>query len=152
MKTDLELKQDVLSRLELEPKIDPAELGVSVENGVVTLKGNMESEEDRVSAERAVRFVKGVKGLVDDELQVKAARRARPKDAEIQAAVCDAIQWITTVPREAIKVTAKDGWVTLEGDVEARHQATSIEELASEVRGVRGVKNALTVLEKRQAA
>ena len=98
MKTDLQLKQEVLSRLELEARIDPAELGVSVENGVVTLRGRVENDEDRASTMRALRFIEGVKGLVDDELQVPSVRRARPKDAEIQAAAGEAIQWLTTVP------------------------------------------------------
>jgi osmotically-inducible protein OsmY len=152
MKTDLQLKEDVLSVLELEAKIDPSELGVSVENGIVTLKGNVETDEDRTSTERALRLITGLKGMVDDELRVHSARRTRPNDAEIQAAAGEAIQWLTTVPRETIKVTARDGWLTLEGKVEERHQAQCIEELMREVPGVRGVKNALTVLEHQQVA
>jgi osmotically-inducible protein OsmY len=150
MKTDLQLKQEVMDLLELEAKIDPSKVGVSVENGVVTLKGSMESDEDRASTERAVRLIKGLRGMVDDELRVQTARCPRPNDTELQAAAGEAIQWLTTVPRETIKVTARDGWLTLEGEVEERHQAHCIEELVREVPGVRGVRSALTVLEQQQ--
>ncbi len=152
MKSDLQLKEDVLSRLELEPKIDPAQLGVSVANGVVTLSGRLETDEDRACTERAVRFIKGVKGLVDDELQVQSKRRERPKDSELQACARQAIEWLTTVPGEHIHITAQDGWITLEGEVEARHQADCIEELVREMPGVRGVKSSLRVPQTKQAA
>ncbi len=145
MKSDLQLREDVLSCLELEARIDPAQLAVSVADGVVTLKGKMETEEDRASTERALRIIKGVKGLVDDDLQVQSVRRGRPNDAQIQQAAEEAIQWLTTIPREAIKVTARDGWLTLEGELEAHHQAECVEDLMRAVPGVRGVKSKLTV-------
>lgn len=145
MKSDLDIKKEVLTRLELEPKIDPSALGVSVEDGVVTLKGTVEDEHERASTERAVRFLQGVKGLVDDELEVKAERRSRPKDAEIKAMASEAIQWLTTVPAEGIEVSARNGWLTLQGTVEAAHQSRCIEEVLRDIPGVRGVKNGLKV-------
>ena len=39
MKSDLELRRDVLDELEWEPSIDAAEIGVTVHAGVVTLSG-----------------------------------------------------------------------------------------------------------------
>src|SRR5512139_4323979 len=95
MNSDLQLKEQVLSRLELEPKIDVAALGVSVEDGVVTLRGSVETENDRVSTERVVRELRGVKGVKGDELRVKSQLCTRPSDAELQAAACDAMDWLT---------------------------------------------------------
>lgn len=152
MKNDLQIRQEVLTRLELEAQIDPAQLRVSVENGVVTLTGTVEKDEDRTTTERAVRLLKGVKGLVDDDLQVESTRRARPRDAEIQAAALEAIQWLTTIPQEGFTVTARDGWLILQGQVESRHQAEFIEEVLRGVRGAHGVKNELKFQEEQQAA
>lgn len=152
MRSDLDLKKDVLTRLELEPKIDPATLGVTVKDGVVTLKGNLENEQDRACTERALRFVDGVKGVVDDELQVESKKCSRPSDAELQAKAAEAIKWLTTVPSEGFKVTISNGWLALEGSVEAKHQSHFIEDVVSAVPGVRGVKNLLTVSGERQAA
>jgi osmotically-inducible protein OsmY len=152
MKSDLQLTEEVLSRLELEPKIDPRKLGIFVENGIVTLRGNVEDEEDRTAAWRAVRFIKGVKGVMADELRVNSAQPAPVKDTDIRAAAEEAIQWLTTVPRETIKVIAQDGWLTLEGTVETAYQAQFVEGVLSEVPGVRGVKNGLTVVVEKKAA
>lgn len=147
MTTDLELKRQVLSRLELEPKIDPGCLGVSVENGVVTLKGSVESEDDRACTERVVRDLRGVKGLVDDDLRVKSTARARRSDAELEASAYEAIQWLTTVPRERLKISASDGWLSVEGETESLHQAHCIEAVLREIPGVHGVKNGLKVVQ-----
>jgi len=43
MKTDKQLQQDVLDELVWEPSVDAAEIGVSVENGVVMLNGTVKS-------------------------------------------------------------------------------------------------------------
>lgn len=143
MITDVEIKQQVLNRLELEPKIDPTAVGVSVESGVVTLRGSVESEGERASAERVVRVIRGVKGVVDDELRVKSAARPRRQDRELEEMAREAIQWLTTAPAEKIKVTVRDGWLTLTGDAETVHQAQCIESVLREIPGVRGVENGL---------
>jgi osmotically-inducible protein OsmY len=152
MKTDLQLKQEVVTRLAFARKIDPAGLGVSVEKGVVTLRGNLETDEDRTCAQRAVRFVKGVRELVDDDLHVRSAPRRRRNDTELEAAAGEAIEWLTTIPREAVKLRAEKGWLILEGEVETPHQARRVEEVLRELPGVRGVRNGLSVPEPQHAA
>ncbi len=152
MKSDSDLKSEVLNRLELEPKIDAASLGVSVQEGVVTLRGVVDSEDDRTLAERAVILMDGVKGLNDDELHVGRSVRTRPTDAQLESAATDVIQWLTTISPEALKITARSGWLKLEGKVEWRHQARTIEDLVRQLPGVRGVENQLTVQSPRAAA
>ena len=43
MKTDMQLKQDVIDALEWEPSVNAAHIGVSVSDGVVTLTGHVPS-------------------------------------------------------------------------------------------------------------
>jgi osmotically-inducible protein OsmY len=50
--TDQELKQHIESALEWEPSFDAADIGVSVEAGVVTLRGEVGSNAARSAAER----------------------------------------------------------------------------------------------------
>jgi len=52
MKTDKQLQQDVLDELVWEPSVDAAEIGVSVENGVVILNGTVKSLTEKWTAER----------------------------------------------------------------------------------------------------
>ncbi len=152
MTTDLELKQQVISRLELEPKIDAAALDVTVHDGVVTLRGTVDNEADRLCTERVLRVMDGVKGLVDDELKVKTAARLRRSDFDLQTEACEAIKWLTTVPEENVEVTVRNGWIQVAGEAESAHQAQCLEAVLREIPGVRGVKNLLKIAGERRVA
>jgi BON domain len=47
MKTDSELQRDVLDELKWEPSINAAHIGVSVNDGIVTLSGHVTSYQAR---------------------------------------------------------------------------------------------------------
>jgi len=51
MKQDSQLQHDVLAELEYEPTVDAAEIGVSVEDGIVTLNGTARSFPEKWTAE-----------------------------------------------------------------------------------------------------
>jgi len=148
MTTDLQLKKQVLDRLKLKPNFDATALGVTVEAGVVTLSGSVENEAELAAAERVVRVIKGVKGVVAHEVQVKSVVRPRQDDRRLEAAARDAIQWLTTAPQEKLKVTVRDGWLTLEGEVETLHQAQCVEAVLREIPGIHGVENAARVVRR----
>ncbi len=142
---DLQLKQRVLNRLQLEPNIDPAALGVCVENGVVTLQGTVENDSDRVATERVVRELKGVRGVRDDDLQVNTLKRSRPADQDIEASAREAIQWLTNIEAEDLNVTSKNGWLTLHGTVGSRHQGRTLKSVLRDLPGVCGVTSELKI-------
>ena len=56
-KSDGQLQDDVVAELEWDPSVDHADIGVSVNDGVVTLAGYVKSFPQKVAAERAVRRV-----------------------------------------------------------------------------------------------
>lgn len=145
MRTDLELKRQVISRLELEPKIDVAALDVTVHDGVVTLRGTVDNEAERTCTERVLKLMNGVRGLVDDDLRVKAAARLRRSDFDLQTEAYEVIKWLTTVPEENVEVTVRNGWIQISGEAESAHQAQCLEALLREIPGVRGVKSLLKV-------
>ncbi|MHB1146438.1 MAG: BON domain-containing protein [Lutibacter sp.] len=57
MKTDAEIKNDVLDELAWQPNIDETKIGVIVEDGVVTLNGVVDNYTKKVAAEKAVKTV-----------------------------------------------------------------------------------------------
>jgi hypothetical protein len=59
--TDREPQQHVQNALDWEPSIDAADIGVSVDNGVVTLRGDVRSYSEKATAERVALGVYGVK-------------------------------------------------------------------------------------------
>lgn len=68
-----------------------------------------------------------------------------PSDAEISAASFNAIEWLTTIPPEAIRLSVHSGWVNLEGTVEWSHQRDTVLEVIRHVPGVKGVSNFITL-------
>jgi len=144
MNNDTDLQRHVLARLELEPKLDTKQIVVSVQDGVVALAGSVETEDDRSMAERTVKLVPGVKGLIDDLRVGNTPDRPRT-DAELAAAGASALQWLTTIPPEKVSITVHNAWLRLEGTVECSHQKETIEDLMWHLSGVRGVDNQITV-------
>ena len=63
MRTDAELKADVMDRLDSIPGINAHDIEVFVEAGLVTLNGRVDTHQTRFQVERAARRVAGVRGL-----------------------------------------------------------------------------------------
>lgn len=66
-----------------------------------------------------------------------------PSDAEISAAALNAIEWLTTIPPEAICLSVHNGWVNLEGTLEWSHQRDTLGEVIRHVPGVKGLTNSI---------
>jgi len=144
MKTDKQLQQDVLDELVWEPSVDAAEIGVSVENGVVILNGTVKSLTEKWTAERVTQHVEGVRA-VTDELTVKLAGDSQHNDPDIAQAAVNALDWNASVPRNRIKVLVENGWVTLDGSVEYHFQKDAAEGAIRNLKGVKGVSNMIAI-------
>jgi osmotically-inducible protein OsmY len=144
MKDAGELRRDVLEELEFEPSLDAASIGVAADEGVVTLTGHVPTYAERITAERAVKRVGGVRGVAND-LTVELWPGTDRDDTAIAQAALNALEWNTLVPDEAITVTVDNGWVTLEGEVEWKHQADAAFTAVANLSGVRGVSNLVTL-------
>jgi osmotically-inducible protein OsmY len=140
MKSDSELKRDVESELKWEPSVDEAHIGVTAKDGVVTLTGNVPSYAEKAAAERAAKRVYGVRGIAD-ELEVKLPSRAKRTDEDIAKACVDALTASYSVPEDRIKAVIRDGWVTLDGQVDWEYQKQAAFNAVSHLTGVRGVIN-----------
>ena len=144
MKTDSELQRDVLDELAWEPSVDAAEIGVSVENGVVILNGTVKSLTQKWTAERVAQRVDGVRA-VTDELVVKLAGDSQHTDADIAQAAVTALDWNTSVPSNRVKVLVQNGWITLQGSVEYHFQKMAAEGAVRHLKGVKGVSNLIGI-------
>ena len=92
MRTDIEIKNDVLDELAWQPNIDETQIGVIVDNGVVTLTGTVDSYAKKIAAEKAVKGVKGVRAVAED-IEVKYGTEYKKADQEIAKAAADALKW-----------------------------------------------------------
>lgn len=140
MKTDQQLKSDVIAELAWTPGINATNIGVAVKNGVVTLSGEVDTYLQKHAAERAVRMVNGVRGIAVD-VEVRLAPGDRRGDTQVAEAAINALRWHSLVPDDKVKVEVEDGWVTLSGEVDWGYQSSSAEQAIRPLIGVRGVGN-----------
>lgn len=144
MKTDADLKREVMAELNWDPAVKSTAVGVAVKDGVVTLTGHLETFAEKYAASRAVRRVAGVKAIAL-ELDVKLAPGHRRSDTEIAESAEQALKWNTVVPLEAIRLTVDHGWVTLQGSVEWDYQRRNAEKAIRPLMGVVGINNEITL-------
>ena len=144
MKTDAELKKDVLEELKWEPKVSATDIGVIVKNGVVTLTGNVDNYAEKWAAEKATERLSGVLGMAD-EIEVRLRGSGERTDADIAAAALNALKWKYFIPHDRIKAVVEKGWVTLDGEVEWQYQKNSAEETVHDLLGVKGVLNRISI-------
>jgi osmotically-inducible protein OsmY len=144
MKSDAELQKDVLAELEFEPSIHVEDIGVSVREGIVTLNGSVNNYTEKSAAAYAAKRVAGVRGLAED-IVVKLPASSRRTDSDIAAAAAHAVEWTSTVPADAVKITVRDGWLSLEGTVQRWRQKSAAEKAVHNLAGVKGVTNLIEI-------
>jgi osmotically-inducible protein OsmY len=142
-KTDKQLKQDIETELLWDPKVNSAQVGVSVDQGVVTLLGTVDTYAEKWAAEDAIKRVSGVRTVAQD-LTVKILGEHKRSDSDIAAAVQNALKWDVFVPPS---VTAKvhNGDVTLEGPATWGYQRDAAERAVRYLTGVVSVYNSINI-------
>jgi len=142
--SDLSLRKNILDELEFRPDINPAHIGVTVENGIVTLTGHVSTYAQKIATERAVKTMKGVRGIAE-EIEVRPEGQTRPTDDMIAARAANIINWTANVPEGAIKIKVQAGWVDLEGQLDWQFERDSILRAMHKISGVVGITNLLTL-------
>jgi osmotically-inducible protein OsmY len=141
MKTDAQLKDDVIEELRWDPQISDADaIGVGVKDGAMILFGHVPSYAEKMAAAQAAERVNGVKAVASD-LKVELPGAPRD-DVHIAEAIAHILEWNVQVPEDRVHATVEHDWVTLDGDVDHDYQRREVEQM---VRGVTGVLNNITV-------
>jgi osmotically-inducible protein OsmY len=76
---------------------------------------------------------------------VKKPDNRRVADSQLAAAAVDAIECLTTVPLESIKVSTHYGWLHLQGSVNYESQRSTIEDVTRHLPGVLGLTDTITI-------
>jgi osmotically-inducible protein OsmY len=144
MMNDMVLRQNILDELEFEPSLNAANIGVSVENGVVTLTGHVPTYMEKNTAADVICRVKGVRGIAQD-MEVRPVGSHRTADDEIVKRALNILGWSATIPDGAVQVQVDDGWVVLTGTVEWNYQKIAATEAVRGLTGVFDVANNMLV-------
>lgn len=147
---DRDLKHNVERALEWEPSIDDGDMGVSVEAGVVTLRGNVRSYAEKIAAERVALAVYGVKAIAND-LVIHLPNLFQRTDTEIAQAAAAALGWNVMIPRDRVTVTVTNGWLELHGTVDWQYQKDAAARAVRTLTGVKGVTNGIVVKSRAKA-
>lgn len=149
--TDNDVKQYVQNALDWEPSIDAKDIGVSVKDAVVTLRGNVASYSEKIAAENAALAIYGVKAVAND-LVVRLASLYTRTDTEIAQAAVSALKWNTAVPDDRVTVSVTDGWIAVGGTLDWQYQKDAAERAVRDLVGVKGVINEVHLTERVAAA
>jgi osmotically-inducible protein OsmY len=141
-KTDRELQQDVQAELNRDWRFKPAEVGVEVDSGVVTLTGTVSSYRKLGQAAQLATKVSGVKDVAN---KLTVAGPYTLDDTMIAGNVRDALTLDFDVPEERIDSVVRDGVVTLSGKVDYWTQREAAHDAVARLGGVRNVNNHIAV-------
>ena len=144
MKTDADIRRDVESELQWDPSVDERKIGVIVNNGVVTLTGEVGHFAGKWAAEDIAKRVSGVRAIAND-IQVEIPLSGVRTDTDIAEAAANAMRWNVLTGDARIKPVVKDGWVVLSGKVNWGFQRTNAENAVRNLMGVKGVTNDIVV-------
>ena len=145
MLTDTPLVDAVIANLDLDPRIpDSLEIAVAEDDGLVTMRGTVESFSQRRAAAQDAKKVEGVYD-VDNQLKVSLTGANRRDDDEIRGAALQSLIWDIEVPSDFVDVKVNDGWVTLKGDVDYQFQSDAAYDDVASLYGVLGITNEITV-------
>ena len=119
IRSDDEIRNSVFMELKWDPKVTSDDIGVAVKDGVVTLTGFVPSYWEKNAAEKAAKRVYGVKAVANDlEVKLLSSR----SDPEIGRDIVHELESHISIPANNIKATVRNGWATLDGNVDWQYQ------------------------------
>jgi len=139
-KNDNEIATEVLASLKLNWEVPNDKIKVTVENGWVTLEGDLEWNFQKESARKSVRNLMGVMG-VSNNIKIKSETHDAIEKKEIEKALNR--NW--AIANQDIHVQVEGTKVTLTGMVASLYQKEEAGKITWNTRGVWTVENDLVV-------
>jgi osmotically-inducible protein OsmY len=142
--TNSPLEDNVRTSLERDPRIPrPAEIALSDDRGILTLRGTVERFSQRRAAAEDAAKIDGVYAVVN-RLKVNVLGADSREDDEIRGVALQSLSWDADVP-DSVDAKVQDGWVTLKGNVSYQYQSDAAYDDVSRLYGVYGITNEIVV-------
>ena len=141
-RSDTDLAQAVLRALEWDIAVPDEKIKARVDDGWVTLEGEVALQFQRAAAENAVRRLTGVRGVTN---QIRLQIRPAVQPAEVKERIEAALRRSAEIDAQGIRVEASDKTIVLRGKVRTWAEREEAERAAWAAPGVLNVKDELTV-------
>ena len=141
-RTDTDIAQAVLRALEWDIAVPHEKIKAKVDNGWVTLDGEVALQFQRAAAENAVRRLSGVRGVSN---QIGLQVRPAVQPAEVKGRIEAAFRRSADIDARGIQVDAKNSMIILRGKVRTWAERDEAERAAWAAPGVLAVKDELIV-------
>ncbi|WP_070998488.1 BON domain-containing protein [Methylobacterium sp. C1] len=141
---DITVRRHVLDELEYAPMVDAAQIGVAVDDGVVTLTGHVRNYAEKGIAERVTLRVRGVRAVIE-RIEVRYPENPRVGDEALAERCARVLEWDVQIPERSVSLKIEKGCVTLEGCVPYYHQKAAVDEALRRLAGVTDIVNLITV-------
>ena len=137
---DDEIAARALKVLRWSAVVPPDCVVVKVQDGFVTLNGQVDWNYQRAAAEVEVRRLSGVLGVVNN-----ISLRPQVQIADIKRKIEDALKRSAEIEAKRISISVKEGVVGLDGNVHDWQERAAVERAAWSVAGVKQVEDRLRV-------
>ena len=131
-----------MDEFDWDSQVEPEEVGVEVDDGVVTLKGTVDRYTKKISAEQAALRVEGVRAVPN---HLSAHFSAIRTDTDIAKSTADVLEANSLISPGEIDVSVNNGDVRLTGKVTWEYQRKAAMHSVQYLPGVRDVFNLVTI-------
>lgn len=138
-RTDTDIATDAARAIDTHLTLPPT-VQVVVHDGHVVLTGTVRTLFQRVVAEKALRYVRGIKGLVNRLVVVPA-----PSADDVRPRIVRALHHDADIDAPGLNVVVSGSTVTLTGVVRSWHERDSAERAAMHAPGITHVDNRIVV-------
>jgi VCBS repeat-containing protein len=141
-KTDTEIAEAVFNALKWHSAVPEEKVKIKVEDGIVTLEGELEWEYQRMNARTAIQNLSGVRSVTN---LITIKPNLNP--FELEQKITEAFRRNATIDASKVNVSTSGSKVILTGKVRSFAESEDAEDVAWAAPGVYHVENKLSIVE-----
>jgi osmotically-inducible protein OsmY len=143
LRSDHDVQTAVEDELDWSPELDAASIGVSSDDGAITLSGEVSTYLQRMAATKAALRVRGVRTVVDN-ITVHSTISNTPTENDIAKSIERALERTAGIPT-TVKAEVNGHVVRLTGEVEWNFEREDARRAIQRIKGVDYVENLTTL-------